>query len=244
MSDASAAVSFGDSAVDYDRVRPVVAPGSLEWLLEGTTPEHVLDLGAGTGALSRILRGASHHVTAVDPDERMLAVLRDHNPEAVAIVGAAESIPLSDAGVDAVLVSSAWHWFDQRRAPYEIARVLRTGGRLGTVGTLLDPQVPWVADLYDRLIVRAGRPLPWELPAAPAEGPFTEAERTEFSWSVNASAGEIVELVATWSAVARAATDTRADLLRWVEHVVRDAVGNGPALAPYRSYCARCDRTD
>jgi len=35
MNDAGAAVSFGDSALDYDRVRPVVAPGSLEWLRAG-----------------------------------------------------------------------------------------------------------------------------------------------------------------------------------------------------------------
>jgi ubiquinone/menaquinone biosynthesis C-methylase UbiE len=206
-----------------------------------TAPEHVLDLGAGTGALTRLLRKAGHRVTSVDPDERMIAVLHGNDPDAVAIVGRAEAVPMPDSSVDAVLVSAAWHWFDQDRAPHEIARVLSAAGRLGTVGTLLDPQVPWVAALYDRLVVQAGRPRPWELPTAPTTGPFTPAERRQFEWSVDATAREIVELVATWSAVARADGDTRDELLRWTEGVVRDAIGDGPAPVPYRSYCARCD---
>ena len=48
--------------------------------------------------------------------------------------GRGEVIPLPDASVDAVFVSTAWHRFDPALAIPEIARVLRDGGRLDKQG--------------------------------------------------------------------------------------------------------------
>jgi SAM-dependent methyltransferase len=85
-------------------------------------------------------------VVAVDPDDRMRAVLAARNPGVRVLAGTAEDVPLPDGSLDAVVVSSAWHWFDPDRARAEIARVLRPGGRLAVVWTSMDEQVAWVAD--------------------------------------------------------------------------------------------------
>jgi SAM-dependent methyltransferase len=64
------------------------------------------------------------------------------------MVGAAESIPLAHASVDAVIVGQAFHWFDHARALPEIARVLRPGGVLGLLWNNADTVVPWVRRIF------------------------------------------------------------------------------------------------
>ena len=66
--------SFGAVADEYDRLRPGPSDEALDWLLpEGASD--VLEIGAGTGLLTRLLRRRVAHVTAIEPDDRMRAVL-------------------------------------------------------------------------------------------------------------------------------------------------------------------------
>ncbi len=66
--------SFGAVAEAYDRVCPGYPGEALVWLLpEGT--RRVVDLGAGTGALTRSLVARGLGVVAVEPDPQMRAVL-------------------------------------------------------------------------------------------------------------------------------------------------------------------------
>jgi SAM-dependent methyltransferase len=147
-------LSFGSVAADYDRYRPPPPPQALDWLVPpGATA--VLDLAAGTGAVTRLLIGRAERVFAVEPDDRMRAVLAARCPEAVALGGRGEDIPLPDASVDAVVISSAWHWLDPDLAVPEIARVLRPGGALGVIWVSRDTRVAWVAE-FNRLL-RAAR---------------------------------------------------------------------------------------
>ena len=69
-------------------------------------------------------------VVAVEPLAEMRAELP---PQATALEGTAEGIPLDDASADAVTVAQAFHWFDGERALAEIHRVLRPGGALALV---------------------------------------------------------------------------------------------------------------
>jgi len=101
----------------------------------------VLDLGAGTGKLTRLLVATGAEVVAVEPNADMRAALPG------AVDGSAEAIPLPDASVDAVTVAQAFHWFDSDAALAEIARILRPGGGLGLVWNERDESVPWVAEL-------------------------------------------------------------------------------------------------
>ena len=107
-------LSFGSVAADYDRYRPAPPPQALDWLIPPGA-QAVLDLAAGTGAVTRQLIGRVARVIAVEPDERMRAVLAARCPRAEVLAGRGEDIPMPDASVDAVMISAAWHWLDPDR---------------------------------------------------------------------------------------------------------------------------------
>jgi SAM-dependent methyltransferase len=93
----------------------------------------VLDLGAGTGKLTRVLAERYRDVIAVEPLTNMRAMLERVVPGVTALPGSAERIPLDDGSVDGVFAAQAFHWFDKPVALPEIARVLRPGGVLAIV---------------------------------------------------------------------------------------------------------------
>jgi ubiquinone/menaquinone biosynthesis C-methylase UbiE len=140
------ALSFGGVADAYERGRPTYPAEAVTWML-GAQPAAVLELGAGTGKLTRVLTGLGHDVHATDPDEAMLAVLEQQLPGVRTAVAGAEDIPLADASVDAVVAGQAFHWFDLDRALPEIARVLRPQGRVCLIWNFRNEKIPWVRRL-------------------------------------------------------------------------------------------------
>jgi SAM-dependent methyltransferase len=119
--------SFDRAAEEYEAARPDY-PLELLDALPVPAGATVLDLGAGTGKLTRVLARRFAHVIAVEPLDNMRAILERVVPDAEAYPGSAEAIPLEDASVDAVFVAQAFHWFATDGAVAEIARVLRPGG--------------------------------------------------------------------------------------------------------------------
>jgi SAM-dependent methyltransferase len=151
------ASSFGAAAAHYAQHRPGYAEAAIRWCLapvSGAQPMRVVDLGAGTGILTGALAALGADVVAVEPDQGMLAELRRQLPGLRAVEGSAESLPLPDQSVDAVLCGQALHWFDLDRAMPEIARVLMPGGVLAGLWNVHDDRVGWVAGLC--AISRAG----------------------------------------------------------------------------------------
>jgi ubiquinone/menaquinone biosynthesis C-methylase UbiE len=138
--------SFGGVADAYERGRPTYPAEAVTWML-GERPSTVLELGAGTGKLTRVLAGLGHDVHATDPDQAMLAVLEQQVPGVRTAVASAEEIPLADSSVDAVVAAQAFHWFDLDRALPEIARVLRPEGRLCLMWNHRNEKIPWVRRL-------------------------------------------------------------------------------------------------
>jgi ubiquinone/menaquinone biosynthesis C-methylase UbiE len=113
---------------DYERGRPGWPPGVVD--IPGLPPAAtVLDLGAGTGKLTRLLVSAFGRVIAVEPAEAMRRLLVKLCPEAEALAGPGQEISFPDASVDAVFAAQAFHWFDDERAVAEIARDLRPAAR-------------------------------------------------------------------------------------------------------------------
>jgi SAM-dependent methyltransferase len=128
-------------AEDYERGRPGWPPGSVEVVDDLLSSATVLDLGAGTGKLARVLTARFDQVVAVEPSDPMRTLLVELCPGVEALGGSAESIPLPDATVDAVFAAQAFHTFDGPRALDEIARVLRPGGIVVLLWNL--PAGPW-----------------------------------------------------------------------------------------------------
>jgi SAM-dependent methyltransferase len=181
-------------------------------VLDGTTVTSVLDLAAGTGKLTGSLLARGYHVTAVEPDLEMLAELHKRFPEAEALTGTAEEIPLPDASVDAVFVGQAFHWFDVPKALAEIGRVLRPGGVLGMLWNYEDNRVDWVQE-YEN-VVRTGvsrttaqNPFPDDHPV------FGTFEQKMFDHSIRRTAEGVAAMVATQSFMLVATENERAEVL-------------------------------
>jgi SAM-dependent methyltransferase len=196
-------LSFGNVAETYDRVRPPYSRVLLdraETLLELDARARVLDLGAGTGRVTRELARRFEHVVAVEPDERMRAL----NSEALA--GSAEAIPLEDASVDAVFVGEAFHWFDPDTAIPEIARVLRPHGGLAILWTHwweTEPPLPEEAlvplrEPWDRS--QSQRRPPWR--HAFAGSPFQPLQVERDADEITVDPDELLTLYSTTSSLA------------------------------------------
>ena len=180
MADLHALVAgFTDVAAVYERGRPDYPPAVVARVVAelGATrtgpPARVLDLGAGTGKLTRPLLAAGLDVFAVEPLERMRAAFaRRGRPRARVLDGRAEAIPLPDASLDGAVCAEAFHWFDGPRAADELHRVLRPGAGLVLVWLISQgDEGPWSQELWQML-----RPL-WERASHPSiiEGRRAEA---------------------------------------------------------------------
>lgn len=250
--------SFGAAAAAYDRFRPEPPPEALEWVL-GANRDTAVDIGAGTGALTRQLVRLVRHVVAVEPDPRMSDALRARLPDVTVLSGRAEAIPLPDASVDAVIGSSMWHWVDEERATAEVARVLRPGGVLGLLWNGPDRSHRWLAEL-----LAESRGKPPERTDGGADGggedeatrrrhdvhlpdgaPFSSPETRTVHWSVPMSPDQLVGLAGTYSRLLVLPDDERTRLLKRLT----TAIGQIPELAgrdeielPMRCACWRAVR--
>jgi SAM-dependent methyltransferase len=137
-------LTFGAHAEAYERARPAWPEEAARWLVPEDA-ELVVELGAGTGKLTRAVAALGVRVVAVEPDPRMLAVLR--GLELDGVEGSAEAIPFGDGVADAVVAGSSVHWFELGRALPEIHRVLRARGRFGFGWNHRDDRHPAIAQM-------------------------------------------------------------------------------------------------
>ena len=176
---AAQAASFGAAAAVYERGRPSYPAEAIDWLIPRGA-RRVLDLGAGTGKLTRQLRDRGLDVVAVEPSRGMREQLSESVADIPVFPGSAEDIPLSGGSVDVVLVAQAWHWVDPQRAVPEVARVLTSGGQLGLLWNVRDEREDWVAELGRIIHGDHGQDLASSGP--PVGPPFGPVERLDVEW--------------------------------------------------------------
>ena len=237
------AASFGAVAAAYERGRPPYPPQAIGWLLPGGAAD-VLDLGAGTGKLTRQLAGRGLDVTAVEPSEGMREQLRRAVPGVRALAGTAERIPLPDRSVDAVLVAQAWHWVDPPAAVPEVARVLRPGGQLGLLWNIRDERADWVAGLGAILRQSDGtHAVSSTVSAAPRVGlPFGQLERRDVAWVHHLAPDALVDMVSSRSYVSTMPAADHEKLLNELRHLMLthpSLAGAGEIALPYVTRCWR-----
>lgn len=235
MSRSAPADAFGRAAQEYELGRP----GWPAELLDRIAAElplrptaHVLDLGAGTGKLTRLLVPRFARVIAVEPDEAMQALVEELVPEAAVVGGVADAIPIADDSVDCVFCAEAFHWFASRPVLDELARVLRPRGAVVLLWNVptreVEPIVPPAADrLIEEAIERGGEPgLPrvlagaWREPFAGA--PFEELREHHAEREISLSRDELIAYILSISSIAAQPDGTRVELAARLRELVPD----------------------
>jgi SAM-dependent methyltransferase len=204
--------SFDAVAEEYERHRPEYPPAALAWAAERLDlgpGARVLDLGAGTGKLTRGLIALGADVVAVEPGPAMLDRLRRMLPGVEALAGTAEEIPLPDAGVDAAVAGQAYHWFDPALAVPELHRVLRPNGRVALFWNWWDLRDPLQRQLGELL----GFARDASFGALPGGPYFAELDRTTIESVRETTPESLVGRIATTSALLAAEPARRRALL-------------------------------
>ena len=242
--DPVAAAGFGSAAEVYERARPSYPPEAIDWLFARTgvgDGDTIVDLGAGTGKLTRLLVTSGARVIAVEPIPEMRALIG----VAEAIDGTAEAIPLPDRSASLVTVAQAFHWFDLDRALPEIHRVLRPGGALALVWNMRDLDDPVQRGVEDLLqSLRADVPGQilgaWRAPLdrSPLFGPAVVGE---FAYEQRFTTDDLCDRVASTSFVAAMSAIDREELLvrvRALTHGIEE-----PFSFPYKTEVSIVPRT-
>ena len=154
--------------------------------------ERILDIGCGTGVLTRLLARQLDDtsialVVGVDAAPKMIRVARRNAVSLSNIrfdVGIAESLPYPDASFDGAVSTFFYHHIDavlKRRSLAELRRVIKPGGRL----VIVDVDVPYT--WFGRLCAWSGywlfrqeeirENIRGELRRALADTPFHEVQR-------------------------------------------------------------------
>ncbi|MFG1301553.1 methyltransferase domain-containing protein [Xanthobacter sp. V3C-3] len=155
---------LGGVALLEDRASSPSYRGMFTTLLDIIAPaptDHVLDVGAGSGALARIAarraaQGAGH-VTACDINAYMvkegagLAEPAGLSDRITFREADAEHLPFADAGFDHAYSVTVLEECDADRALSELFRVVKPGGRVGVIVRAIDGRHQFSADLPDAI---------------------------------------------------------------------------------------------
>jgi trans-aconitate methyltransferase len=145
----------------YDQNHAFVSRYGLELLtlLDPHPGETILDIGCGTGHLTRAIAEMGAHVVGLDYSPQMIAAARNTYPDIEWVEASASDFSF-DTPFDAVFSNAALHWVrDAEQAIVCIAHALKPGGRLvaelggkGNVATIISTiqQLLWETTAQQR----------------------------------------------------------------------------------------------
>ncbi|MET8761661.1 class I SAM-dependent methyltransferase [Lentzea sp. NPDC004782] len=232
--------SFGSEAARYDRTRPPYPDELVARIVKASPGPRVIDVGCGTGTLSRQLKAAGFEVLGVEHDELMAEAAR-----ATGIpvdVSKFEAWDPAGREFDAVAAGQSWHWVDPEQGPRQVARLLRPGGlfvALWHVFSTPDPIAQALAGAYEevapdaKLLVghsrdeavgfyRAGCTRTAD--AFVNTGEFSNPDQWSVSWDQSYTTAEYLDLLLTMSPLALLTSDQVTGLLEKVSAAI-DAHG-------------------
>lgn len=243
---------YGSCSDEYERARPVYPQPAVDEMrrqLRLGPGAIVLELGAGTGKLTRELCSLGIDVIALEPVAAMRARLAGAAPQARPLGASAEHVPCRDACVDAVIAATAFHWFDGERALAEAHRVLRPHGGLALVWNNPDRDHDWVDRVWgvvDRYRGEAPRNLDlrWQAPFERTSA-FTDLAHRRFDHREELEADDVLARIRSISFIASLPPAERSNALAEVSEVLAKhpaVAGRSRVHLPYRTDLYWCWR--
>jgi SAM-dependent methyltransferase len=123
---------FDSQGADYERFRPDYPPTLYQQIFDFAHfgpggMQLAVDIGCGTGQVTKILSQYFKKVKGFDPSTKMLenAIKAENICYAL---GTCDKIDVASASVDLLTSAQAAHWFDLPKFYQELKRVLRPGG--------------------------------------------------------------------------------------------------------------------
>ena len=197
-------------AEQYDDARPrypEAMPDHVEALVG--TPR-TLEIGCGTGILTRAWARRGAVIVALDPDADMLAVAKDRSVGQVKYIQSTLEDYEPDGRFRLALAGQSWHWVDEHAGAGVVARAVQSGGVLALAWQRPDPNgfehQEQLDDIYRRtapsLVPGIGtrhlKPVGLDEEANLPE-PFVPLRFETFPWSEWLSVGDYLALQATHS---------------------------------------------
>lgn len=239
------ASQFCAVAQSYDLARPDYPDSAIRELLDKLRVKKeslVVDLGAGTGKLTKALLKQWHshkkdeelttahadNLVAIEVAQDMRTQFSKQFPNIRIIGGMAEDTRvLQDSQADFVIVGTAFHWFKEISVA-EIARVLKPRGGLGLIWNMLDPKDPendWVAKCRELLEpasqARNHDTGQWKELFADNNlfsNPF--ANHTTRTYKIEATPEDVINCLKSFSAYAKLTPDAKEQYVQQVRQIL------------------------
>ena len=216
MSLHEAVVGFDSGAEAYERGRPEYPRDAITFLTEQlqlAPGAVVLDIGAGTGKLSRLLLKSDARVVGLEPTDGMRRKFAQVLPDTEIVGGVAESIPMRDGSLDAACAGQAFHWFANFRALTEIHRALKPRGRFGIIWNVRELTSDWMRDLWHIVEKHEGdvprhRHGSWK-PALEAFPRLQKIAERSFSFSQTGDVEMLLDRIGSISFIAKLSDESR-----------------------------------
>jgi SAM-dependent methyltransferase len=234
--------SFGADPERYDRARPRYPDDLITAIVAASPGPDVVDVGVGTGIVTRQLLAAGCRVLGVDVDARMAEWSRRHGLDVE--VSPFEAWNPAGRRFDAVVAGQTWHWVDPVAGAAKAAEALRPGGRLAVFWNMGRPPLDLgeaFAAVYDRVLPDsfAAR---WAASASASEGyaalcakaadgmreagAFGEPEVWRYDWELAYTRDEWLDQLPTTGAHTRLPPTVLSEVLAGVGAAI-DAAGGG-----------------
>ncbi|MBN9620859.1 MAG: methyltransferase domain-containing protein [Actinobacteria bacterium] len=209
---------FGSAAEQYERYRAGYDDAVFATVADyaGRPLRTALEVGAGTGKATRLFATHGVHVTALEPDAGMAALLADttRGLPVELVLTSFESFE-SGAQFDLVYAAAAWHWTDPRTRWTRAVERLRPGGTLAVFGRpydLKDPDLFAAVDAVERELVHDGDGVAgqrWSTAQATATDGLTEVTERVLTSEVTVPAVDFVARLSTVSAYLALSAEAR-----------------------------------
>ena len=200
----------------YDRARPSYPPQLIDDLASMIPAGgRVLEIGPGTGQATLPLAERGFAIVAIELGAALAGIARRNlaaYPRVEIVTADFEEWEPIDAGFDAIVSFTAFHWIDPDLKYEKCARLLRAGGLLAIAGNTNilveggDPIWLEMQEDYDAVVPSPdNRPPPYEdevgdlRAEVEATGLFTGVEVKRYRWAAEYSAAELSDVLRTYS---------------------------------------------